>query len=65
MDIAARPDLTAKMDAALKWAVRNYGPTFYLPKVEVFKGNAEECLAKVLEVEQKTPYGKTVLQHPF
>ena len=65
MDIAARPDLTAKMDAALKWAVRNYGPTFYLPKVEVFKGNAEECLAKVLEVEQKTPYGKTVLQRPF
>ena len=65
INIPAQPALSAKMDTALKWAVRNYGPTFYLPKVEVFKGNAEESLAKVLEVEQKTPYGKTVLQHPF
>jgi hypothetical protein len=53
------------MDAATKWAVRNYGHAFHLPKVEVFTGDADECLAKVQETVDKGAFGKVVLQHPF
>jgi len=36
-----------------------------LPKVEVFSGDADQCLAKVQETVNKGTFGKTVLRHPF
>jgi NADPH:quinone reductase-like Zn-dependent oxidoreductase len=63
--IPSQPAEGAKMDAAVKWAVRNYGNGFSLPKVEVFSGNADGCLAKVQETVDKGAFGKIVLQHPF
>jgi NADPH:quinone reductase-like Zn-dependent oxidoreductase len=65
IEFPAQPDQAARMDAATKWAVRNYGHAFHLPKVEVFTGDADECLAKVQETVDKGAFGKVVLQHPF
>lgn len=65
LDFPAQPTQAAKMDAATKWAVRNYGHAFNLPKVEVFTGDADECLAKVQETVDKGAFGKVVIQHPF
>jgi NADPH:quinone reductase-like Zn-dependent oxidoreductase len=65
IDIPSQPEQAARMDAAVKWAVRNYGNVFALPKVGVFSGNADECLAKVQETVDKGAFGKTVLRHPF
>ncbi|KAM0705846.1 hypothetical protein Q7P35_007206 [Cladosporium inversicolor] len=65
LNIPSQPALAARMDEATKWAVRNYGHAFSLPKVEVFSGDADECLAKVQETVNKGAFGKVVLQHPF
>jgi NADPH:quinone reductase-like Zn-dependent oxidoreductase len=65
IDFPAQPAQAAKMNAATKWAVRKYGNVFHLPKVEVFNGDAGECLAKVQETVDKGAFGKVVLQHPF
>ena len=65
LDIPSQPAQAANMDAAVKWAVCNYGSAFYLPKVDIFSGDADECLAKVQETVNKGAFGKTVLQHPF
>ena len=65
LDIPSQPAQAERMDAAVKWTVLNYGPTFYLPKVEVLSGSAGECLVKVQETVDKGAFGKTVLQHPF
>jgi hypothetical protein len=53
------------MDAAVKWAVRNYDHAFSLPKVEVFSGDGDGSFAKVQEVMGKGALPRTVPQHPF
>lgn len=65
LNIPSQPALAARMDEATRWAVRNYGHAFSLPQVEVFSGDADECLAKVQETVNKGAFGKVVLQHPF
>lgn len=65
LNIPSQPALAARMDEATRWAVRNYGHAFSLPKVEDFSGDADECLAKVQETVNKGSFGKVVLQHPF
>ncbi|GAB7335734.1 hypothetical protein MBLNU13_g08031t1 [Cladosporium sp. NU13] len=65
LDIPSQPAQAARMDAAVKWIVRNYGHAFSLPKVEVFSGDADGCLVKVQETVDKGAFGKTVLRHPF
>ena len=47
LHIPPQPAQASRMDAVVKWAVHNYGHAFSLPKVEVFSGDADECLAKV------------------
>ena len=65
LDIPSQPAQAARMDAAVNWAVRDHGHAFSLPKVEIFSGDADECLGKVRETVGKGVFGKTVLQHPF
>jgi NADPH:quinone reductase-like Zn-dependent oxidoreductase len=65
IDFPAQPAQAARMDVTTKWVVHNYGDVFHLPKVEVFSGDAGECLAKVQETVDKGAFGKVVLQHPF
>ena len=65
IEMASQPTQAAKMHAATKWAVENYGHAFLLRKVDFFGGDGDECLGKVQEIVDKGAFGKTVLQHPF
>jgi NADPH:quinone reductase-like Zn-dependent oxidoreductase len=58
LEIPSQPARAARMDVATKWAVGNYGRSFSLPKVEVFSGDAYQCLAKVQETVAKGAFGR-------
>ncbi|BCS25017.1 zinc-binding alcohol dehydrogenase family protein [Aspergillus puulaauensis] len=66
INIPGKPEARQKAWAALLWAIDNYGQSFRLPSVEIFRGSGEEALAELRKVASgNRGYGKLVIPQPL